>query len=76
MMDMESHFLAHQIENKQFLHLPNTTSCSLLSPTLNPAELDSKIALLPPGSRYLVKHGASNIKVMVKEITESAKYSL
>jgi hypothetical protein len=32
--------------------------------------------LLPAGSRYLVKHSVSNIKVLVKEITESAKYSL
>ena len=48
----------------------------LLTAFLNPAELDSKIALLPAGSRYLVKHSVSNIIVLVKEITESAKYSL
>lgn len=46
----------------------------LLTAFLNPAELDTKIAQLPAGSRYLVKHSVSNIKVLVKEIIESAKY--
>ncbi len=48
----------------------------LLTAFLNPAELDTKISQLPAGSRYLVKHSVSNIKVLVKEITESAKYSI
>ena len=48
----------------------------LLTAFLNPAELDAKIALLPEGSRYLVKHSVSNIKVLVTEILESSKYSL
>lgn len=48
----------------------------LLTAFLNPAELDSKIAQLPAGSRYLVKHSVSNIKVLVKEILESSKYSV
>lgn len=47
----------------------------LLTAFLNPAELDAKISLLPAGSRYLVKHSVSNIKVLVKEILESSKYS-
>jgi CheY-like chemotaxis protein len=46
----------------------------LLTAFLNPAELDSKISQLPAGSRYLVKHSVSNIKVLVKEIAESAKH--
>jgi CheY-like chemotaxis protein len=46
----------------------------LLTAFLNPAELDTKIAQLPAGSRYLVKHSVSNIKVLVKEIAESAKH--
>jgi DNA-binding NarL/FixJ family response regulator len=46
----------------------------LLTAFLNPSELDAKIALLPPGSRYLVKHSVSNIKVLVNEIVESSKY--
>ena len=48
----------------------------LLTAFLNPAELDTKIAQLPAGSRYLVKHSVSNIKVLVKEILESTKYSI
>ena len=48
----------------------------LLTAFLNPAELDTKILQLPAGSRYLVKHSVSNIKVLVKEIVESAKYSV
>ena len=48
----------------------------LLTAFLNPAELDAKIAQLPAGSRYLVKHSVSNIKVLVKEILESSKYSI
>ena len=48
----------------------------LLTAFLNPAELDTKIAQLPAGSRYLVKHSVSNIKVLVKEILESSKYSV
>jgi DNA-binding NarL/FixJ family response regulator len=47
----------------------------LLTAFLNPAELDSKIAQLPPGSRYLVKHSVNKIEVLVKEIAEAAKYS-
>ncbi len=48
----------------------------LLTAFLNPAELDTKISQLPDGSRYLVKHSVSNIKVLVKEILESSKYSI
>ena len=48
----------------------------LLTAFLIPAELDTKISQLPAGSRYLVKHSVSNIKVLVKEILESSKYSI
>jgi CheY-like chemotaxis protein len=48
----------------------------LLTAFLNPAELDTKIARLPAGSRYLIKHSVSNINVLVKEILESSKYSV
>ena len=48
----------------------------LLTAFLNPAELDTKISQLPAGSRYLVKHSVSNIKVLVKEINESSKYTI
>ena len=46
----------------------------LLTAFLNPAELDSKISQLPQGSRYLVKHSVNKIEVLVKEISEAAKY--
>ena len=46
----------------------------LLTAFLNPTELDSKISQLPLGSRYLVKHSVNKIEVLVKEITEAAKY--
>jgi CheY-like chemotaxis protein len=48
----------------------------LLTAFLNPAELDTKIAQLPAGSRYLVKHSVSDIKILVKEIIQSSKYSV
>lgn len=48
----------------------------LLTAFLNPAELDTKIAQLPPGSRYLIKQSVSDIKVLVKEIETAAKYRL
>ena len=48
----------------------------LLTAFLNPAELDSKISQLPAGSRYLVKHSVSDIKILIKEIIQSSKYSV
>jgi len=48
----------------------------LLTAFLNPAELDSKISQLPAGSRYLVKHSVSDIKILVREIIQSSKYSV
>ena len=48
----------------------------LLTAFLNPAELDSKISQLPAGSRYLVKHSVSDIKILVKEIIQSSQYSV
>ena len=47
----------------------------LLTAFLNPAELDTKISQLPPGSRYLVKHSVNKIEILVKEIAEAAKYT-
>lgn len=63
--------LANQLRKMQ----PNI-GIVLLTAFLNPAELDTKIAQLPAGSRYLVKHSVSNIKVLVKEIAESAKHKV
>jgi CheY-like chemotaxis protein len=48
----------------------------LLTAFLKQADLDTKIVKLPAGSRYIVKHSISDIKVLVKEILESSKYSV
>ena len=61
--------LANQLRKMQ----PNI-GIVLLTAFLNPAELDTKIAQLPAGSRYLVKHSVSNIKVLINEIAESANH--
>lgn len=45
----------------------------LLTAFLDPAQLDKRVAELPPGSRYLVKHSVTRIDVLVKEIQEAIK---
>ena len=60
---------------KQLRKIQPEIGIVLLTAFLNPAELDSKISQLPAGSRYLVKHSVSDIKVLVNEIAESSKYS-
>jgi DNA-binding NarL/FixJ family response regulator len=45
----------------------------LLTAFLDPAQLDKRVAELPPGSRYLVKHSVTKIDVLVKEIQEAIK---
>jgi CheY-like chemotaxis protein len=60
---------------KQLRRIQPEIGIVLLTAFLNPAELDSKISQLPAGSRYLVKHSVSDIKVLVNEIAESSKYS-
>ena len=60
---------------KQLRRIQPEIGIVLLTAFLNPAELDSKISQLPSGSRYLVKHSVSDIKVLVNEIAESSKYS-
>jgi len=60
---------------KQLRKIQPEIGIVLLTAFLNPAELDSKISQLPAGSRYLVKHSVSDIKVLINEIAESSKYS-
>ena len=60
---------------KQLRRIQPEIGIVLLTAFLNPAELDSKISQLPAGSRYLVKHSVSDIKVLINEIAESSKYS-
>lgn len=45
----------------------------LLTAFLDPAQLDKRVAELPPGSRYLIKHSVTNIDVLVNEIKEALK---
>ena len=40
----------------------------LLTAFLNPLQLESKMAKLPRGSKYLIKHSVSEIGVLVREI--------
>ncbi len=40
----------------------------LLTAFLNPLQLESKMAKLPRGSKYLIKHSVSEISVLVREI--------
>ena len=50
--------------------LQPTIGVVLLSAFLNPRQLQSKMAKLPPGSRYLIKHAVTDISVLVNEINE------
>ena len=40
----------------------------LLTAFLNPLQLESKMAKLPRGSKYLIKHSVSELSVLVREI--------
>ena len=43
-------------------------SIVLLTAFLDPTQLKERIAQLPPGSRYLIKHNVSDIQVLIDEI--------
>jgi DNA-binding NarL/FixJ family response regulator len=45
----------------------------LLTAFLDPAQLDKKIAELPIGSKYLIKHSVTKIEVLVDEIASALK---
>jgi CheY-like chemotaxis protein len=45
----------------------------LLTAFLDPAQLDKRVAELPAGSRYLIKHSVTNIDVLINEIKEALK---
>ena len=46
----------------------------LLTAFLNPTQLPTRIAKLPKGSKYLIKHSVSEIGVLIKEIEAAAAY--
>lgn len=45
----------------------------LLTAFFDPAQLDKRVAELPAGSRYLIKHRVTNIDVLINEIKEALK---
>ena len=45
----------------------------LLTAFLDPSQLDKRVAELPSGSRYLIKHNVTKIEVLVDEIREALK---
>jgi len=60
--------LANQLRRTQ----PNI-AIVLLTAFLDPAQLNKRIAELPPGSRYLIKHNVTKIDVLIEEIKEALK---
>jgi len=47
----------------------------LLTAFLDPAQLDKRIAELPKGSRYLIKHSVTKIDVLIEEINQALLHS-
>jgi DNA-binding NarL/FixJ family response regulator len=47
----------------------------LLTAFLDPAQLDKRIAELPEGSRYLIKHSVTKIDVLIEEIKQALLHS-
>lgn len=47
----------------------------LLTAFLDPAQLDKRIAELPEGSRYLIKHSVTKIDVLIDEINQALLHS-
>ena len=47
----------------------------LLTAFLDPAQLDKRIAELPEGSRYLIKHSVTRIDVLIEEINQALLFS-
>ena len=45
----------------------------LLTAFLDPTQIQAKLAQLPPGSKYLIKHDVTKIEVLVNEIIASKK---
>ncbi len=60
--------LANQLRRIQ----PNI-AIVLLTAFLDPAQLDKRVAELPAGSRYLIKHSVTKIEVLIEEINQAIK---
>lgn len=50
-----------------------TSAFALYTAFLDPAQLDKRVAELPEGSRYLIKHSVTKIEVLIEEIKEAIK---
>lgn len=57
----------------QLRRIQPTIAIVLLTAFLDPAQLDKRVAELPAGSRYLVKHSVTKIEVLVEEIKAALK---
>ena len=57
----------------QLRRIQPTIAIVLLTAFLDPAHLDKRVAELPKGSRYLIKHNVTKIDVLVDEIKEALK---
>ena len=65
---------AHPIDlANQLRRIQPTIAIVLLTAFLDPAQLDKRVAELPKGSRYLIKHSVTKIDVLVNEIKEALK---
>lgn len=60
--------LANQLRRIQ----PNI-AIVLLTAFIDPSQIDKRVAELPPGSRYLIKHSVTKIDVLISEIKEALK---
>ena len=60
--------LANQLRRIQ----PNI-AIVLLTAFLDPAQFDKRVAELPAGSRYLIKHSVTKIEVLIEEINQAIK---
>ena len=47
----------------------------LLTAFLDPSQLDKRIAELPEGSRYLIKHSVTKIDLLIEEINQALLHS-
>jgi CheY-like chemotaxis protein len=57
----------------QLRKIQPTIAIVLLTAFLDPAQLDKRVAELPAGSRYLIKHSVTKIEVLIEEIKEALK---
>jgi len=57
----------------QLRRIQPTIAIVLLTAFLDPAQLEKRVAELPEGSRYLIKHSVTKIDVLIEEIKAALK---